>query len=92
MEYRRGREEEVRITSISVSIAVPTYVYETTDQTLPVERFEVTQRFRDAPLKIDPATGRPVRRIISGGLAPFVRGSSTGPCVGSVGSHSSPLP
>lgn len=67
---------------------MPTYVYETTDQSRPVRRFEMAQSFRDAPLEVDPASGRPVRRVISGGLAPFVRGRSTGPCVGSVGSHS----
>jgi predicted nucleic acid-binding Zn ribbon protein len=67
---------------------MPTYVYETTDQSRPVRRFEVAQRFLDAPLKVDPSTGEVVRRVISGGLAPLVRGRSTGPCVGSVGSHS----
>ena len=68
---------------------MPTYVYETTDPTQPVRRFEVTQSFADAPFKVDPTTGEPVRRIISGGLVPLVRGRSTGACVGSVGSHSS---
>ncbi len=68
---------------------MPTYVYETTDHSRPVRRFEVIQSFRDAPLTADPATGDLVRRIITGGLTPLVRGRSTGPCVGSVGSHSS---
>jgi predicted nucleic acid-binding Zn ribbon protein len=50
--------------------AVPTYIYET----LPVDsksaprRFEVTQRMTDDPLKTDPVSGEPVKRIITGGV------------------------
>ena len=46
-----------------------TYVYET----VPLQpgetprRFEVLQGMRDAPLTRDPATGGPVRRVITGG-------------------------
>ena len=50
---------------------MPTYVYETIPQQageLP-ERFEVKQSMRDEALKVQPGTGRPVRRVISGGLA-----------------------
>jgi predicted nucleic acid-binding Zn ribbon protein len=46
-----------------------TYVYETVPQK-PGEkprRFEVRQSMNDAPLKKDPATGEPVRRVIAGG-------------------------
>ena len=49
---------------------MPTYQYET----LPavpndaVDRFEVRQSFSDAPLTVHPATGAPVRRVISGGI------------------------
>lgn len=46
-----------------------TYVYETIPQREGEEprRFEVVQSMRDAPLTRDPATGAPVRRVISGG-------------------------
>jgi predicted nucleic acid-binding Zn ribbon protein len=67
---------------------MPTYVYETTDATKPVRRFEVNQSMHDAPLKVDPKTGEAVRRVISGGYGVVMRGGSTGPSVGSVGSHS----
>jgi predicted nucleic acid-binding Zn ribbon protein len=67
---------------------MPTYVYETSDGAEPVLRLEVRQSFNDKPLKADPATGRPVRRVISGGYGTIVRGGYVGPSVGSVGSHS----
>jgi predicted nucleic acid-binding Zn ribbon protein len=67
---------------------MPTYVYETTDPTKPVRRFEVKQSIRDDPLQVDPETGEAVRRVISGGYGVLVRGGSTGPSVGSVGSDS----
>jgi len=48
---------------------MPTYVYES----IPPnggepERFEVTQGMNDAPLKVHPDSGEPVRRIVTGGL------------------------
>jgi len=51
---------------------MPTYVYET----IPgngqgAERFEVRQGRAEAPLTRHPATGGPVRRGLSGGLATF---------------------
>jgi predicted nucleic acid-binding Zn ribbon protein len=49
---------------------MPTYVYETipsSEDEIP-ERFEVRQSMREAPLTSHPESGRPVRRIISGGL------------------------
>jgi len=67
---------------------MPTYVYETTDPTKPVRRFEVKQSIHDKPLKVDPETGEPVRRVVSGGYGVLVRGGSRGPSVGSVGSDS----
>ena len=67
---------------------MPTYVYETTDPTKPVRRFEVKQSIHDKRLKVDPKTGERVRRVISGGYGVLVRGGSTGPSVGSVGSDS----
>ncbi len=49
---------------------MPTYVYETipSDPTATPHRFEVFQRMLDEPLQVDPETGHPVRRIISGGI------------------------
>lgn len=64
-----------------------TYVYETIGTDKPVRRFEVTQSMKDAPLRTDPKTGEPVRRVITGGLGMLVPGSSAGPSVGSCGSH-----
>lgn len=46
---------------------MPTYVYETTDDAAP-RRFEIRQSMSDAALTEDPETGRPVRRVISGGF------------------------
>lgn len=49
---------------------MPIYEYET----IPVkpgekvERFELQQSMKDAPLKQHPETGVPVRRVISGGF------------------------
>jgi len=68
---------------------MPTYVYETTNPDKPGRRFEVVQSMKDEPLRVDRETGEPVRRIISGGLGVLVPGGSTGPSVGSVGSHGS---
>ncbi|MEP6808705.1 MAG: zinc ribbon domain-containing protein [Chthoniobacterales bacterium] len=64
-----------------------TYIYETTNLDKPVRRFEVTQSMKDEPLRTDPETGEPVRRVITGGVGVLVPGSSAGPSVGSVGSH-----
>lgn len=69
---------------------MPTYVYETADGAEPVLRFELRQGFEDKALEVDPETGRPVRRIISGGYGTIVRGGYVGPSVGSVGSHTDP--
>jgi len=67
---------------------MPTYVYETTDPTKPVRRFEVKQSIHDEPLRVNPETGEAVRRVISGGYGLLVRGGSMGPSVGSCGSDS----
>jgi predicted nucleic acid-binding Zn ribbon protein len=64
---------------------MPTYVYETTDTSKPVRRFEVQQSIHDKPLQVDPKTGEAVRRVISGGYGVLMRGGSRGPSVGSVG-------
>jgi len=48
---------------------MPTYTYETIpgDPDEIPRRFEVTQRMNDESLTKDPLTGRPVRKIITGG-------------------------
>lgn len=50
---------------------MPTYVYETVPARDgdPVRVFEVRQGMNDAPLAVDPASGLPVRRVITGGIA-----------------------
>lgn len=46
---------------------MPVYIYETTDEG-PSRVFEIFQSIKDQPLAVDPETGRPVRRRITGGL------------------------
>ena len=55
-----------------------TYIYETIPKN-PKEsprRFEVQQKMSDAPLKVDPETGLPVRRVIVGGSGVVTHGAS----------------
>ncbi len=64
---------------------MPTYVYEvidpTTDESTPLRRFEIEQRMSDAALRVDPATGLPVRRVISGGIGfTGLAGDDLAPC------------
>lgn len=49
---------------------MPTYVYETipVDDKTPPRRFELVQRMTDEPLRSDPQTGEPVRRVVTGGI------------------------
>jgi predicted nucleic acid-binding Zn ribbon protein len=56
---------------------MPTYVYETIDK--PVRRFEVKQSMKDDPLRVDPETGKPVRRVISGGYGIIEKGKAAAP-------------
>lgn len=63
---------------------MPTYVYETVPQNAgeaPV-RFEFKQGMNDPKLTEQPGTGKPVRRLVSGGFA-MLRGDVS-PSVGSV--------
>ncbi|ACB75668.1 FmdB family zinc ribbon protein [Opitutus terrae] len=64
-----------------------TYVYETIPAIPGVEprRFEVRQSMKDAPLKADPATGEPVRRVISGGFGFVAQKSGPGTSSGASG-------
>ncbi len=66
---------------------MPIYVYETTDTSKPILRYELKQSMNDEQLRVDPETGEAVRRVISGGYGVHIPGGSTGPSVGSVGSH-----
>lgn len=52
---------------------MPTYLYQTLPTTpdAPVRRFEVRQSISEAPLTVDPETGAPVERVITGGRGPL---------------------
>ena len=59
---------------------MPIYVYETVSarKKRQPDRFEIRQSIFDAPLKRHPETGKPIRRIITGGLGYFkTRAGST---------------
>lgn len=59
-------------------LRMTTYVYETIPQSIeevPL-RFEVRQGMNDPKLTVQPITGKPVRRLVSGGFAIF-RGESS---------------
>ena len=53
-----------------LSMSMPTYVYETIpaapDET--IERFEFRQGMTEDALQSHPDTGKPIRRVITGGL------------------------
>ena len=55
-----------------------TYIYETIPRNAKQQprRFEVQQKMSDPPLKVDPETGLPVRRVITGGSGNIMRGTS----------------
>lgn len=55
-----------------------TYIYETIPKNpkTPPRRFEVEQKMSDPALKVDPETGLPVRRVITGGSGNIMRGTS----------------
>jgi predicted nucleic acid-binding Zn ribbon protein len=54
------------------------YIYETIPQKKgqKARRFEVEQKMSDAPLKKDPKSGLPVRRVITGGSGLVTHGAS----------------
>ena len=75
-----------------------TYVYETIPRhhlDAP-QRFEVVQSMKDAPLERHPATGEPVRRVITGGFGLMGLGDKTpaaaaaAPCALGCACHSGP--
>jgi hypothetical protein len=55
-----------------------TYVYETipNDPKEKPRRFEFEQKMSDPPLKVEPETGLPVRRVIVGGSGLVTHGAS----------------
>lgn len=55
-----------------------TYIYETVPKSRSEKprRFEIEQKMSDPPLKKDPKTGRPVRRVIVGGSGLVTHGAS----------------
>jgi predicted nucleic acid-binding Zn ribbon protein len=63
---------------------MPIYEYETIPQDPKEEpvRFEVKQCMNDEPLTSCPDTGRPVRRVISGGLGYIAKSGEPEPSAG----------
>ena len=55
---------------------MPTYVYEIVapNSAAKPRQFEVFQKMSDAPLAVDPGSGKPVRRIIVGGVGIKLKG------------------
>ncbi|MFT4640111.1 MAG: putative nucleic acid-binding Zn ribbon protein [Verrucomicrobiales bacterium] len=55
-----------------------TYIYETIPSSAeePMERFEIKQGMMENPLQTHPDTGKPIRRVITGGLGYVGSGSS----------------
>lgn len=60
------------------TVAMPIYTYETIPKKAGQKprQFEVEQRMSDPPLKKDPKSGLPVRRIITGGSGLVTHGAS----------------
>lgn len=56
------------------------YLYETipSESDPEVRRFEIKQSIHDAPLKLHPETGKPIRRVIVGGMG-LITSKSTAP-------------
>lgn len=55
-----------------------TYIYETIPDNPKIKprRFEMEQKMSDPALKVDPKTGLPVRRVITGGSGIVTHGAS----------------
>jgi predicted nucleic acid-binding Zn ribbon protein len=68
--------EDEELVRVLRSDFMPIYVYDTIDSR-PVRRFEVKQSMRDDALRFDPESGRPVRRVISGGYGYLGKGKKT---------------
>ena len=63
---------------------MPTYLYETLPSSPDeiIEQFEVKQSFSEPALTSHPATGAPVRRVISGGIGLMTKSENTMPGAG----------
>lgn len=66
---------------------MPTYIYEVIPESENENprRFEVRQSMNDTALTTDPETGRPVRRVITGGTGLMGGSSPSAPSGGSCG-------
>jgi predicted nucleic acid-binding Zn ribbon protein len=53
-----------------------TYIYETTDETKPVQKFEIQHSMKDEPLTRHPETGEAIRRVITGGFGYAATGNA----------------
>jgi len=69
---------------------MPVYIYETIprSENEKPERFEVSQSIKADPIHVHPETGKPVRRIITGGMfipkkSGVFHAASGGDCCGS---------
>ena len=56
--------------------AMPTYIYETTDETKPARHFEIQQSMKDEPLTKHPETGEAIRRVVLGGFGVLSSGKA----------------
>jgi predicted nucleic acid-binding Zn ribbon protein len=66
-----------------------TYTYETipTAPDQPVYTYEIRQSMKDAALSTHPETGKPIRRIITGGLGIMTSGKGSSPAPNTSGGH-----
>lgn len=65
-----------------------TYIYETTDSSKPVQRFEIQQSMKDEPLRFHPETGEAIQRVITGGFGYVSKGNGeSNPGMSSGGGH-----
>ena len=73
--HSRGLKAQPAFATLAL---MATYVYETIPKNpkRKPRRFEVDQKMSDPPLKTDPKTGLPVRRIIIGGSGWVTHGAS----------------
>ena len=53
-----------------------TYIYETTDESQPVRRFEIQQSMKEDALTRHPETGEAIRRVITGGFGYAATGNA----------------
>src|SRR5262245_18943640 len=60
---------------------MPTYLYETIPASAARQprRFEMRQAFNESALAVDPETGDPVRRVISGGMGVMTKAEASLP-------------